>query len=35
MQRGISKVRGGLQVLKDLEYPEEIITMAESYSKSV
>jgi hypothetical protein len=35
MQRGISKVRGGLQVLKDLEYPEEIITMATSYSKSV
>ena len=35
MERGLSKVRGGLQVLKDLNYPDEIVTMAASYSKSV
>jgi hypothetical protein len=33
MQRGISKVRGGLQVLQDLEYPDEIINMATTYSQ--
>ena len=35
MQRGVSKIRGGLQVLRDLEYPQEIIAMASSYSESV
>ena len=25
IKKGVSKVKGGLKVLKDLEYPEEII----------
>ena len=35
LKRGISKVQGGLQVLKDLEYPKEIVNMAMSYTQSV
>ena len=34
MRRGISKVRGGLQVLRELGYPKTIIDMATMYTKS-
>jgi hypothetical protein len=31
MKRGISEIKGALRVLKDMEYPEEIINTIESY----
>jgi len=33
MKRGISKIKGALRVLKDMDYPEEIVNTIEQYGK--
>ena len=30
IKKGISKIKGGVRVLKDMEYPDEIINMIET-----
>jgi dsDNA-specific endonuclease/ATPase MutS2 len=35
LHKGISKIKGGLRVLKDLDYPNEIIQMIENQNKKI